>query len=305
MRRFFEKLKDSLAYQFGFFLVSMAVIFTAYFLCVNKLEDKMDLDREVIEDIWMASEIMYSAEENILSGWVLKNGVTMQKSKLILYDVVTGEKEVFALENYESEKAQEYFRQKASYGKAGFEGKIDFKKTEQDSCYEIIYALSYKQNDQRSGKLNCSSGKYLYGNKLYSYNPLEFSEPEFVDDTMQEVVEHGEVKLYSEEQGIYIYQYKDMFYYIATDDFPFAKEGKTHISYHVRTSCNELLPEERQQYEFDNLDFRFENNELKFSTEENYRVAVAAVPSGYPVISIYFAIYDDATRTAIWGDYFR
>lgn len=304
MREFLQKMKESLIFQLVFFVVSMAAIFVVYFLCVNKLENEKDLNRNIAEDAMIACDIVYSLEENKLSGWVIKEGVTIRKSKLILKDVETGEKKVFSTVNDENEAVQEIFLKKISYGKAGFESTFDSNDIAQNRCYEIIFALSYTDG-QRNMKLNYSSGKYLYEDKIYFYNPIEFVIPEFVDEDMKNAIEYGEVKLYSKEQGIYIYQYEDMFYYIATENFPFAEVGKTHISYHVRTSQNELLPKERQQYKFDNLDFRFENNELKFFTEEKYRVAVAAVPSGYPVISIHFAIYDDMTKSEIWGDYFR
>ena len=306
MNKFLRKLEKSLMLQCTFFVVSMTSIFAIYVFCINRINYKEIKNAEIIKDRKVVFSLDINEKDNVLTGWVFREESKINKVQILLQDVNTGQKKIYGAKQYENmEVERKYFLEDEEYGELGFEvrGNVNSKK-----CYEIFIVLTYDYHSEptsNESNIVCfATDRFLYGNEVHVSNPLTFLEPEFMDGHMKNVISNGILKLYSKEHDVWVYQYEDKFYYVTGDKFEFATEGKTHISYHVFTTKVNELPEERIQYGFDNLDFRFEDNELIFEKPENYRVAVKEIPKGYPITNIYIANYDDSIQQAIWWDYF-
>ena len=70
---------------------------------------------------------------------------------------------------------------------------------------------------------------------------------------------------------------------------------------HLYTNHPEHLPQKRQPYGFDNLDFRFEAREIE--TIDDRRTACRELPEGYPIAYIQIGMYD--ANGVIWMERFR
>jgi len=169
-------------------------------------------------------------------------------------------------------------------------------------CYEILLEYSY-EHWSADYKKSVRTGRYLYNGKVYTYNPMEYAPLHFDDELMQRVVNNGELCLLDSKNTVYVYKYENEFYWVMGDKFAFNTLGKTYISYHVGTSMPEKLPEEYQKYEFINKDFYFEDKEYKLEEETPYRVAVNQIPTEFPTIYYYTALYDEMQKSAIWKAY--
>lgn len=95
--------------------------------------------------------------------------------------------------------------------------------------------------------------------------------------------------------------FKGNLYWIADSGFDFEEDGSTCIQYQLWTTQPDRLPENRIQYEFDNLGFTFEDYEIEGF--EGYRVAMRPLPTEYSITAIVTGYYKNGDW--VWKKYFR
>lgn len=276
----------------------MIVMFVLFFSEVDRITINRKLDEELItaREIENVTSI---GNKLIISGWILRDKSVNMDVKIILKSL-NGSKSYLVDTVLESDNIiNKYFSENWDYGNIRFKAEIKKDKIKKDISYEIIIVFRYNTETVEK-RVNVETGKYIYNGKLYSYDPDKFVIPKFQDEWMKEVVENGEICFYDAEETVYIYKYKEKFYWIVGENFRFNKEGKTYITYQMWTTMPEKLPEHRKAHGYENWDFYFEDNEYVLTELSMYRVAVKNVPTNFPVTHYYTAIYDLTDNTFIW-----
>lgn len=175
----------------------------------------------------------------------------------------------------------EYFSCEYDYSTSGFSADIS---TVPSSSYEIC--VDFK------GIGIYSTGCYLIdGEVKYTTNPGI--------QANNEITENGHLLV--AQNHCSVYQYKGNLYWIADSGFDFEEDGSTCIQYQLWTTQPDRLPENRIQYEFDNLGFTFEDYEIEGF--EDYRVAMRPLPTEYSITAIVTGYYKNGDW--VWKKYFR
>lgn len=300
-------IKSNIFLQSILCIVLLIGIFALYRKAIDVVLDKKTIEREVSEDCHVmrcVNQVYEKENELILSGWVLRMGSVNKTLRIMLRDVVTGALIVSDASMSDNLKISRYYSETWDYGKIAFKATFNQYKIQENRGYEIIISLSYELPDVADRKyVNVSSNRYLYNGQIYEYNPMQFIKPVIQNAQLMDVIEKGELCLYVPDETLYIYKYLGELYWIAGENFSFASNNRTHISYHIGTSEIEKLPEHRREYKFDNLDFYFEDKEYILNNER-FRVAVVAIPTDYPVTHFSTGVYDDSKQSMIWFSYF-
>ena len=132
-----------------------------------------------------------------------------------------------------------------------------------------------------------------------AYVPMRTPEPDVTDTDIELIVETGTLMVYNAEYETYVYQVGDILYWLVGKDFD------ASIIYHLSTDKPDNLPENRQQYGFDNRGFRI-GSEQEITETMNcgrYRVFSDTIPDSYRVIAI--AVGMNKGPDIFWRDYFR
>lgn len=309
MKKWLDKLSSSIGMQIIFFVISNVIIFSMFFAGIEWVKFYKATKEDIVYDGTIVKEIesvTISENKLQLSGWALRVDSTNKKIKLALRPIEDSRAYLLETICEEDEEVSKFFSNDWNYGLVRFQTKIDRKKLKENICYEIILVLTYEtilDGKKEECTCNVKTGRYLYNEQLYHYNPQEFIQPIFQDELLKQVVEEGELCLYDAEETAYVYRYKENFYWIAGNEFSFDSNNRTHMSYHIGTSQPEKLPEYRQVYKFENWDFYFEDREYVLEEDSEYRVAICAVPQGYPITYFYTAIYNPEKLIPIWYSY--
>lgn len=162
-----------------------------------------------------------------------------------------------------------------------------------DECYEVILNIDYTDTDRNKVRKTVSSNKYIVNGIIYDYNPIEFDEPDMNIESvlLREVFTNGKVCFYSKEEGLYVYLYDNMLYYIATKDFIFNESG-TIVYCHLYPSKVDKLPSESIPDKLEYRDFYFEQQEYKEENTTPYRVAIRDISADYVITHIDTGVYD-------------
>ena len=142
-----------------------------------------------------------------------------------------------------------------------------------------------------------STGTYLIGDQVeYVQNPPT---PEVNGTDLEFVVENGVLKVYNAEYDTFVYQVDNRLYWIIGADFD------ASVIYHLYTEEKDNLPENRQQYGFDNRGFWI-GSEKELTEVMNcgsYRVFSDIIPTEYTVTAI--AVGMNKGPDVFWREYFR
>ena len=294
------------------FLV-IGVFFIVYRVIPVKYKYTISTDINLINQI---EDINIKDNEITINGYafLLNMDSDFTKISILLRNIDNG-KEVWAdVEQAIRKDVNSYFNNNNNYENSGFYASVREKKLKSNGCYEIFVKLSYNKIIKKpSGDIEeevsktVSTNKFILNNKLYSYNPYEFEQPDMSveSDLLSEVFTNGRLCFYQKDAGMYVYQYNNKLYWIANENFRFKEDGLTYVQYQLGTSRIDKLPEHRKQYGVDNIGFFFE--EVEYSIENNipYRVAITDIPNNYPITYILTGIYDTANNEWIWKRYFN
>ncbi len=311
MKKWMEKLSNSIIAQVTFFLMVMTFLFSVFFIWVDRIHFNKATEGEIVIDMEVTNNInalSVTGEHFLLSGWVFRQNSVNKNIQIALCTEDKGKEYLFDTTQREQENLEDYFLTDWNYGNTAFEVEIDAKKIKKDVCYEVVIILTYEPlvdgeaHDLRT--VNIATEKYIFNGQLYSYRVNQFIFPKFEDELMKRVVTAGDLCLYNAQESAYLYKYEDKLYWIAGENFTFNEQGKTYISYQIGTSLPERLATHRQEYGFENWDFYFEDREYSMKQDCGYRVAIMPMPEGYPITYYYTAIYDLENRIPLWGRIF-
>ena len=300
----FKRIENNVLLQVVFFVVSMAVIVGGYVVISNKVqwnnEQKRISELKVTEDynILVGLDDVIGDGKNIqLSGWALRLDSVTEKVHLVFKEVDGTEEIVLKTESSERENVEEYFNPNWDFGKIGFEAVVKEKKFDTDTCYEIFVNIEYAVDGVEKSK-KTASGKYLYNEELYLYNPKTFTAPKITDEEIEKVIKEGLVKAYDNKAQIWVYEYENRLYFITNPEFGSMAENQIGVPIMPRTSRVELLPEERVQYGSDHLGFYYEDEKYVSEGIVPYQIVVVDLPTKYPVTTICIGLYNNVDK--VW-----
>lgn len=307
---FFKKIKKDSRLQVMFSMVSVAILLILYIPLSVYVKNSVDNGKALKQDITKSDYVLTDVagvktvgEKYELFGWTICLGAEVQKATTILAPINDFESsDEIVLKTTLGEDSTvlgylEYLQDKSASG-SGFIAEVEKEKLQKDTCYELLVYVEYEHMERHSVKV--SSKKYLYNGQVYTYNPLVFSAPVFTDEQMSQVVENGYLLGYATECGAWVYQHECNLYLIVDKRIEKNLDEYSYMVFHLNTSVQGLLPEERRQYGFDNKDFVFYTRELQFDNEIDYRVAVLDIPTNYPVTYITIGHYDVHQGVGLW-----
>jgi len=292
-------------------ILSSFVIF--FFLLINKIIDNNKFKKYTVKnDINLINEI---EQININNGILQLEGYAFyldHNSKnniisLFLKNLKNNDEVWMETENILRPDIQNYYNCEFNYENSGFIATTKLKNLIKEDSYEIFINLDKVSDDGKVSRVTVSTNRYIYNGNLLSYNPYDFDYPNqnTHSEFLQKIFNDGKLHYYNNDIGIYIYEYQKKLYWIATEKFPFNENGNTCIPYQIWTTQKNLLPDYRRKYEFDNLDFYFENFELKDENTKPYRVAVYDLPTSYAITHILTGVYNVNEDKWIWAAKFQ
>lgn len=304
-----NKLRESKMRQVIFFVVIMVALIAIYLPCMKLVQtvrtNALLRSERTNEDVKTATHVEKVDEKGKLLeifGWAIRVDSTVLNGRVILQPVDGSEAKVLKTSQKKRSEIGNKIEANWNVGMNGFVAEIDRDKLKENVCYEVLYAFDYEignveENKQTSTKV--STKQYVYNGQLYYFNPQEYMKPDILDGTIQPILEKGRVCGFDIDKEIWVYQYQDNLYVIVGNDLYMEWEGNIEIPYHLWTTHNDKLPENRVQNGFDNRDFRFVNNEISISSEK-YHVAIASIPQEYPIMNIRIGIFDSKNSEWVW-----
>lgn len=298
LKKFADQLKRNKKMQVCFFTLSMIVLIALYvpvMYSIRETREKANIEKQgLVKDYKILFKIEeFTNEKEVLSlnGWLLRLGSENIDVKVVYRAIDGSDIEVASVSSDERNSINNYFSVSNDFGKSGFVANIKKNVLQENLCYEILFVLDYKiENEEGSKKI--SSGKFVYNGELYHYNPTTYVAPKFADNKLNTVLKDGILRFYDSEMGCWIYSYENQLYLIINDKFGLKDDRTYRMKFHTHTAQWELLSEGRRQYGFDSRDFFFDEKEYVLSEESEYRVAVLDIPDNYEVSWIELGMYE-------------
>lgn len=301
-----KQLKDNIKLQVLFCVVSSAVIILVFLLLYNIFSNKVFHKYTITEDVSFVNTIEdVSIEDDSITlkgyAFVLDRESKDSTISLFLRNAENGKEVWFDVNQSARADVNSYFNGDSSYEYSGFLASTKAGNLHTDECYEIILNIDYTNNDGNIVRKTVSSNKFIVGGKIYDYNPKAFDAPDMniESDLLREVFTKGKLCFYKKEEGLYVYQYDNKLYYIATNDFVFNESGTT-IYCHLYTSQVNKLPSESIPNKFEFRDFMFEQYEYREENTAPYRVAIRDISTDYVITNINTGVYD--TVNGAWNN---
>lgn len=253
-------------------------------------------------------EVTSIGEENgslTLTGWGFDTNIYNENSRceLILQDTETGEALWPKMEkNPAPVQIAERYTDGEDYSGASFEGSLKKNKMDPDSVYEILirYTTDYVDENGTGQQYvrTVTTDEFLYQGQMTEYNPKTFVAPEISGTELEKAIKEGKF-CYLSEDGMYIYEYNNVIYYIADSKFKFSENGLTELPLHIFPVNKKALDEKYADAGFENRDIMFENYEISGDFGE-YRVAVRELPNNYAIAYIATGLYDSEENKWVW-----
>lgn len=304
LRVFVRNFNEKKVYRIVFFVVSMLCIIGMYILIREDIEwnkhtlqiqtGEVVFDKNVYFDIETCKR---EGENSIISGWVIKADANIEKVYVIFKEANSNK--IYREKQKGRKEIANYFLQDESEDAYGFELRID-DELDNASCYEILLYLCLTEKDeaeQRTGKAvwteQIKTGKYIYQQKIYNYNPKEFYAPH-LEGAYAKVVQDGIVRAYDIDKQYWVYQYQaQLFYFAGRELVDVNKDKQLSVPVMPSTSISELLPEGRRQYGGDHLGAFSLDNIYTNTLGESFYIQVVNLPKDYPITYMSTGIYNN------------
>ena len=188
----------------------------------------------------------------------------------------------------------DYFLCDVDYTAVGFNATAD--DIDASTEYEVLIRWPWS--------IPLSTGVFLTGEKIHYYPGKAFYPPDAAGTELEEIVNHGILRVFRPDDHCWVYQKDNALYWIADPDFNFKDDGKTYIQYQLWTTQTQNLPEKRLAHQnyWDNIGGFFEEHELTGDFGA-YRVSRREFPTAYAITSIVTGYYERGKW--IWKQYFR
>lgn len=314
---FWKSLEKNRKLQIMFVCASMAVLIAVYLLSVrfihNVLFNEILQSETAFEDMRFAVKIetVRETEKGLeFDGWALRTDSSIISGHVVLQPLNDGEAMLLDTDMENRSDIKAYFDVSWAAGMCGLNAVVNRNEVQPDICYEILFIISYEDIEGNEEKTiqketkKITTRTYLYNDELYEYIPTEYIAPSIHDIEIETVVSEGKICGYDIEKQIWVYQYKEKLFLILGSELYKKWEGNLEVPYHLWTTQNNKLPDNRKQNGYDNRDFVFANKEIHISSDE-YHVAVTSIPQEYPITNIRLGIFDSQKNEWIWrADFF-
>jgi len=289
-----DKMLEKLPMVVFVILMLGFVAFTCIYCKDTKKRNKAQYDAEK-EFYFEVDELAISDGKMMLKGSCFIYEETAAKSQnyvILLKSLSTGAmKRLRTATKLKRQDVGDYFACEYDYSECGFEA--SFEGLEQTDDYEIYVEWKLK------GKW--TTGLYLIDGKVSHVNERQDFGETFQGTLMEDVIRDGICLADNEVGHCRIYQYQDKLFWIVGQKYVFEPSEKTRVFFHLWTTQTERISQNRLDngYLWDNIDFTFEENEVKGSFGD-YRVAVSQLPSEYAVICVATGDFK-----GVWKECFR
>lgn len=307
------RIDQSFKLQMVVCIILSFIVITGFFIANKILDVRKAEEYTIVNDIKFINSIesiIYKDNDIILRGYafLLDRNANDSSISIILHNTETEEDIWLNTVQSARHDVNNYYDCEYDYKNSGFIASTDEEKLDKDALYEIIINIDYKDNTNENSivkRKTVSSGRYILNDKLYDYNPNKFDLPNMKSesDFLWELFTNGQLCLYQKDYNMYVYQYQGKLYWIVSKDYQFS-DNET-IIYHLYTTQVSKLPENRIQYKFDNMDFKFEQYECTDMSTDTYRVAVRNIPDDYPIAYVTTGVYDRENKKSVWTKNFQ
>lgn len=283
-----------------------------FYIIFSKITDTKNYQKYSLEkDIKLINKVENMKIENDvlkLEGYAFYlNRNSSNSSISIFLKNISNNNEIWMdTETISREDIQNYYNCEFNYEHSGYIATTRYNKLNISKVYEIFLNIDTYDENGKIQRKTVTTNRYLYNEELLTYNPYDFVQPDInvQSELLKRIFKEGLLRFYRKDVGIYIYEYQNKLYWVADNNFQFDEEGRTYIPYQLWTSQLNKLPENRIQYGYDNLDFVFENFEIKEENTVPYRVAVRDIPDNYAITYALTGVYDLNENKLLWHDYF-
>lgn len=294
-----RKIEKNILLQIAFFIISMGVLFGAYFLAGEWIKQQFVVTADSFFWMHQVDNIKVNDNKMTITGFAfrLNEDANDKNFELILYDMDSGKGYYPSMTYTLRDDVEDYFKCEYNYQKSGYVANISLRKLNiENSNYEILIRPA-------GGKDAFKTGVYICKGEMTLENPQDFVEPKVAGTNLEGIVGQGKLRVYRGDVGVYVYQYANELYWII--DCKKNNEEDFRVQFQMNTTQIDRLPQERLEdnKNWSNLSFSFKDKEIDEWRTEDYRVAKCELPRDYSLTKLWTGKYVD--NQWIWYQNFR